>query len=152
MIDFIGSVYLWIKAIHVIFVISWMAALFYLPRLFVYHAGKVSKDTQELFKTMEHRLSRIIMLPAMIGTWVTGLLLGYYYISIQKEIIFSEGWLHSKFLLVILMSGYHGYLVSCLKKFKSDSNKRPPKFYRFLNEIPTLLMILIVIMVIVKPF
>ena len=139
--------YLWIKALHVIAVIAWMAGMLYLPRLFVYHAdtpkGSIQSDT---FKIMERRLLKAIINPAMIVTWVLGLYLvwdgGWY----------RSGWLHAKVLLVLVLSGLHGVYVRRLKEFAADRNTRPAKYYRILNEVPTLLMIGIVILVIVKPF
>jgi putative membrane protein len=140
-------VYLWIKAFHVIAVISWMAGMLYLPRLFVYHCdapkGSIQSDT---FKLMERRLLKAIINPAMIVTWVLGLILvwqGGWYVS---------GWMHAKFALVLVMSGAHGFLSRAVKDFAADRNERPAKFYRMINEVPTLLMIGIVILVIVKPF
>jgi len=139
--------YLWIKAFHVIAVIAWMAGMLYLPRLFVYHCdapkGSIQSDT---FKIMERRLLKAIINPAMIVTWVLGLILvwqgGWY----------ASGWLHAKVLLVLILSGVHGFLSRTVKDFAADRNTRPAKFYRMINEIPTVLMIGIVILVIVKPF
>ncbi|HST93469.1 MAG TPA: protoporphyrinogen oxidase HemJ [Microvirga sp.] len=139
--------YLWIKAFHVIAVIAWMAGMLYLPRLFVYHCdapkGSIQSDT---FKIMERRLLKAIINPAMIVTWVLGLILvwqgGWY----------ASGWLHAKVLLVLILSGVHGFLSRMVKDFAADRNTRPAKFYRLMNEVPTVLMIGIVILVIVKPF
>ena len=139
--------YEWVKALHVIAIISWMAGLLYLPRLFVYHcdaeAGSVQSET---FKIMERRLYRAIMTPAMIIAWLTGLFL------IWQGGWITSGWLHTKLALVIAMSGAHGFMGRCVRDFAADRNLRSHKFYRFINEIPTLLMVGVVILVIVKPF
>ncbi len=139
--------YLWIKAIHVIAVIAWMAGMLYLPRLFVYHCDAPKGSIQsETFKIMERRLLKAIINPAMIVVWVLGLYMiwdgGWY----------TSGWLHAKVLLVLILSGVHGVYVRRFKEFAADKNTRPAKYYRVLNEVPTLLMIGIVILVIVKPF
>ena len=139
--------YLWLKAFHVIAVIAWMAGMLYLPRLFVYHSDAPKGSIQsETFKIMERRLLKAIINPAMIVTWLLGLYLvwdgGWY----------TSGWMHAKFALVLVMSGLHGVYVSRLKDFAADKNTRPAKYYRILNEVPTVLMIGIVILVIVKPF
>lgn len=141
------DLYLWIKAIHVIAVISWMAGMLYLPRLFVYHvdaqAGSVQSET---FKIMERRLLRAIINPAMMVTWVLGLWLAW------KGFGFSGGWLHAKIALVVVLSGVHGYFSGAVRKFAEDRNERPARHWRIINEVPTVLMIGIVILVIVKPF
>jgi putative membrane protein len=140
-------VYLWIKALHVVTVIAWMAGMLYLPRLFVYHSdspkGSIQSDT---FKLMERRLLKAIMTPAMIVTWVLGLIL------VWQGGWMTSGWLHAKLTLVLLLSGAHGFLSRAVKDFAADRNTRPAKFYRMINEVPTVLMIGIVILVIVKPF
>ena len=141
------NLYLWLKAAHIVSVIAWMAGMLYLPRLFVYHAGVAPGSPQsETFKVMERRLLRYIMLPAMIATWVFGLWLVY------ETTAWRAGWFHTKFALVIVLSGLHGYLSGCAKRFAADSNTHPQKFYRIVNEIPTVLMIAIVILAVVKPF
>ena len=139
--------YEWIKALHVIAVISWMAGMLYLPRLFVYHceAERGSKQS-ETFKVMERRLLRAIINPAMIVTWLAGLYLAW------AGHLYSAPWFHAKFLLVLILSGVHGFFARCVKDFAGDVNSRSQKFYRIINEVPTVLMILIVICVIVKPF
>ena len=141
------NLYLTLKAIHVIAVISWMVGLLYLPRLFVYHVENNSLESSKIFKVMEKRLMKIIMNPAMIITWLSGLsvlwILGF-------NNIFSL-WLSIKFLFVIVLSGYHGFLSKCLKDFESDRNKRSSKFFRVINEIPTIILIIIVFLVIFKP-
>jgi putative membrane protein len=139
--------YPWAKAIHVIAVISWMAGMLYLPRLFVYHAEAEKGSVQsETFKVMERRLLRGIINPAMIVTWAFGLWLAW------KGGWFSAGWLHAKLAAVVLMSAVHGYLSAAVRKFAADRNEKPARHWRIVNEIPTLLMIVIVILVIVKPF
>src|ERR1700730_1827370 len=138
---------LWLKALHVIAVISWMAGMLYLPRLFVYHCdAEVGSKQSETFKLMERRLLRAIINPAMIATWVLGLWLTY------ESGFFKAGWLHAKLALVIAMSAIHGFNVRWVRAFAEDRNVHSQKFYRVMNEIPTLLMIAIVILVIVKPF
>ncbi len=141
------NLYLTLKAIHVIAVISWMVGLLYLPRLFVYHVENNTAESSKIFKVMEKRLMKIIMNPAMIITWLSGLsvlwILGF-------NNIFSL-WLSIKFLFVIVLSGYHGFLSKCLKDFESDRNKRSSKFFRVINEIPTIILIIIVFLVIFKP-
>lgn len=139
--------YLWAKAIHVIAVISWMAGMLYLPRLFVYHAEvPVGSPQSELFKVMEGRLLRAIINPAMTVTWVFGLWLAWTGFS------FSGGWLHAKVAAVLLMSGAHGYLSAAVRRFAEDRNEKSSRFWRAFNEVPTVLMIVIVVLVIVKPF
>ncbi len=139
--------YEWIKALHVIAVISWMAGMLYLPRLFVYHceAEKGSKQS-ETFKVMERRLLKAIINPAMIVTWLGGLYL------VWAGNRFSAPWLHAKLLLVLVLSGVHGFFSRCVRDFAADRNLRSERFYRIINEIPTVLMIGIVILVVVKPF
>jgi putative membrane protein len=139
--------YEWIKALHIIAVISWMAGMLYLPRLFVYHCGTEAGSKQsETFKVMERRLLRVIINPAMIVTWVAGLYLAW------RGHWFSSGWLYAKLVLVIILSGVHGLFSRCVKDFAADRNTRSEKFYRIINEVPTVLMIFIVILVVVKPF
>ncbi|MDR3462817.1 MAG: protoporphyrinogen oxidase HemJ [Beijerinckiaceae bacterium] len=139
--------YLWLKALHIIAVVAWMAGMLYLPRLFVYHAG-VSKGTPQaaLFEVMEYRLQRYIMLPALLVTWASGLTL-----AIQGAWV-KAGWLHSKLFLVLLLTGVHGYLALERKRLAEGTSERDAKFFRILNEVPTLLLIGIVILVVVKPF
>jgi protoporphyrinogen IX oxidase len=138
---------LWLKALHVMAVIAWLAGLFYLPRLFVYHAEAApGSQTSETFKTMERRLLRIIMNPAMVVVWITGPWLAWW------EGVYLDGWLMAKVVLVGLLTYYHHLLGRWRKDFLEDRNRRPPKFYRMANEVPTLLMIGIVILVVVKPF
>jgi putative membrane protein len=142
-----SGLYLWIKALHVIAVIAWMAGMLYLPRLFVYHAdAPVGSPQSETFKIMERRLYRLIINPAMIVTWVLGLWLAWSVVG------FSEGWLHAKIALVVAMSAMHGYLGGAVRRFAEDRNQKPARHWRIVNEVPTVLMIAIVILVIVKPF
>lgn len=139
--------YLWLKVLHIISVIAWMAAMFYLPRLFVYHAETVPGTPQsETFKVMERRLLKAIMTPAMISSWIFGLWVAY------EGGFFSSGWLHAKLTLVLVMSGLHGYLARCVRQFAADANTRSSRHYRIVNEVPTVLMVLIVILVVIKPF
>jgi putative membrane protein len=139
--------YEWLKALHLVAVISWMAGLLYLPRLFVYHCTAEPGSRQsETFKVMERRLLRFIMNPAMIATWLLGLWLAW------QGGWFAAPWLHAKLALVLALSGFHGLLARSVKDFAADKNRRSPKFYRVINEIPTVLMILIVILAVVKPF
>lgn len=147
--DFLTAHYLWIKSLHIISVISWMAGIFYLPRLYVYHASAdKGSELSETFKIMERKLLKIIMNPAMIAAWVFGLLM----LHANPEILKGQGWMHAKLTLVLLMSAFHGYLARERKIFLRDENKKTHKFYRKINEIPTLLMIAIVILAVVKPF
>jgi putative membrane protein len=147
--SFLLPLYPWIKALHVIAVIAWMAGLLYLPRLFVYHCDVPRGSAEsERFKVMERRLLKQIMTPAMIAVWVLGLLL----VATPGVLDWSAGWWHVKLLLVILMTGFQGGLSRWRRDFLEDRNTRSQRFYRIANEIPTLLMVVIVIMVIVKPF
>ena len=139
--------YLLFKSLHLIAVISWMAGLLYLPRIYVYHSENTNEIVVSVFKTMERKLYFYIMTPAMILSWLFGLLL-------ISEIGFEELgslWLQLKLILVIFLSIYHFYLGKLLIKFKNDQNQKSSKFYRYINEIPTLLLILIIFIVIFKP-
>ena len=139
--------YLWIKALHVIAVISWMAGMLYLPRLFVYHcAAMPGSEQSETFKVMERRLLRAIMTPAMIVAWLAGLVL------VWQGGWFGAAWFHAKLLLVLIMTVMHGLMSRWMRDFAHDRNPRSQKFYRIANEIPTVLMIAIVLLVVVKPF
>lgn len=146
----LASVYPWIKSLHVIAVIAWMAGIFYLPRLFVYHVSLVRGSVEsERFKIMERRLIKQIMLPAMIATWFFGVLL----ILTPGIVDWTHfNWWHVKFLMVILMSGFHGACGKWRRNFLEDRNQKPERFYRIANEVPTILMVVIVIMAIAKPF
>jgi putative membrane protein len=140
--------YLYIKAFHVIAVMAWLAAMLYLPRLFVYHtAAKKGSAQSETFKVMESRLLRYIATPSMIITWALGLLLIY-----ANPDILSQGWMHPKLLLVFLLSGFHGACAGWTRKFANDANTKSDKFYRIANEVPTVMMIAIVILAVAKPF
>jgi putative membrane protein len=139
--------YEWIKAFHVLAVISWMAGMLYLPRLMVYHAEAQAGSIQsETFKLMERRLLKGIINPAMIVSWVLGLYLAW------SAFGFKGGWLHAKILLVFILSGIHGYLSARVRDFAEDRNDKSPRFYRIINEVPAVLMVGIVVLVIVKPF
>ncbi len=139
--------YEWLKAAHILAVISWMAGMLYLPRLFVYHAvaerGSVQSET---FKVMERRLLRGITTPAMVASWVFGLWLAW------EGHWFAAGWLNAKLVFVIGLSAVHGFLSRCVREFAEDRNVRPQRFYRIINEVPTLIMIVVVVLVVVKPF
>ena len=141
--------YPWIKALHIISLIAWMAGMFYLPRLYVYHCDlRVGSAESERFKVMERRLLKQIVNPAMIATWTFGVLL----VLTPGVIDWSWGWWHVKLAAVIAMSALHGEFARWRRDFLHDRNRRPARFYRIANEIPTMLVILIVIMVIVRPF
>ena len=141
------SLYLTLKALHIIAVISWMVGLLYLPRLFVYHVENNNYEAVKVFKIMEKKLMKIIMNPAMILTWLTGFLILWV---LGFNTIFSL-WLSIKFIFVIILSGYHGFLSKCLNDFALDKNTKSSKFFRFVNEIPTIILIIIVFLVIFKP-
>ena len=143
----LGNFYPWLKALHVIAVMSWMAGMLYLPRLFVYHvAAEIGSAQSETFKVMERRLLRAIINPAMVVTWATGLWLAW------RGFQFMGGWLHTKIFMVILLSAAHGYFSASVRRFAEDRNVQPARHWRIMNEVPTALMIVIVILVIVKPF
>lgn len=147
MID-LGGGYFWVKALHVISIISWMAGLLYMPRLFVYHCSAApGSETSELFKVMERRLYRAIMGPAMVASWLFGLAM----LAAQPSFL-TDGWFHAKLSFVIGMTVVHFLMDRWRADFAADRNTRSHRFFRVANEIPTLLMIGIVIMVIVKPF
>ena len=144
--------YLWIKALHIIAVIAWMAGLFYLPRLFVYHCNAEKGSVQsETFKLMERRLLRAIINPAMVATWLFGLWLAWNGPD-SRYGWFASGWLGAKIVLVLALSAMHGMLARWTKDFAVDNNQHSQRFYRIINEVPTILLILIVILVVVKPF
>ena len=140
--------YLLFKSLHLISVISWMAGLLYLPRIFVYHAEKINeKNVSETFKIMERRLMNFIMTPAMILSWFFGILL----ILVNADSIYGSLYLSMKLILVILLTAYHFFLMICVWNFKKNQNSHSAKFYRFINEIPTILLIAIVFVIIFKP-
>jgi putative membrane protein len=139
--------YSWILAVHIMAVISWMAGMFYLPRLFVYHCGAEPGSKQsETFKVMEHRLLTQIINPAMIVTWAAGAWL------VWAHGLIHTGWMQAKLVCVVLLSGFHGMLAAYVRDFAADRNRHSERFYRVVNEVPTILMIAIVILAIVKPF
>ncbi len=149
MIELSATAYDWIKALHVVAVISWMAGLLYLPRLFVYHCqADAGSETSETLKIMERRLLRAIMNPAMIAAW----LFGGVMLAAGGDALWSAPWMIAKFVCVLGMSAAHGEMAKWRKDFEADRNTRSQKFYRIANEVPTVLMIIIVIMVIVRPF
>lgn len=140
--------FLWYKALHVISVIAWMAGIFYMPRLFVYHTSVVNdKKANLLFKTMERRLFFIIMTPAMVLTYIFGFLIAYIYGWIALGV-----WFHIKLFAVLLLTIFHFFLAKWMSDFNNNKNLHSEKFYRLINEIPTILMVIIVVMVVVKPF
>lgn len=146
--DILLQNYLIIKSLHIIAVISWMAGLLYLPRLFVYHADvPADSERSKMLKIMERRLYKFIMNPAMIASWVFAGLMLY-----ANTDLFSQGWVHAKLTLVILMTGAHHAFGAWVKKFAADQNTKSDKFYRITNEVPTILMIIIVFLAILKPF
>jgi protoporphyrinogen IX oxidase len=140
-------VYEWVKALHIVSVISWMAGMLYLPRLMVYHADTTAGSKQsETFKVMERRLLTAIMTPAMVASWVFGI---WLMVLIDG---WRDGWFHAKIILVVLMSAFHMFAAVWVKEFGRDERKRRARFFRFVNEVPAVLMVLIVILVVVKPF
>jgi protoporphyrinogen IX oxidase len=148
MLLWLYSHYEWLRALHIISVIAWMAGMLYLPRLFVYHAATAKgSDTSETFKTMERRLLKIIINPAMILGFVFGALM-----LAANPALLEAPWMHVKLTCVFLMAGLHGYFAKTVKIFARDQNTRPPKFYRLLNEAPTLFMVVVVFMAVVEPF
>jgi protoporphyrinogen IX oxidase len=139
--------YLWLKALHIVAVIAWMAGMLYLPRLFVYHAAATpGSELSETFKTMEHRLLNFIMVPAMMATWVVGILL-----LVQGQWL-GAGWFLVKFAAVIAMTLMHGLFSHWVNEFHFDRNTHSQKFFRIINEVPTVLLIVIVVLATVKPF
>jgi len=139
---------LWIKAFHLIFVVTWFAGIFYLPRLFVYHAKTNDQVSLERFKIMEYKLYYYIMTPSGILATIFGVWLLMFNLSGYLR----SGWMHTKLSLVVLLWVYHLYCGYLLRRFKQDANQRSPLFYRFFNEVPTLILVAIVILVVVKPF
>ncbi|MEE9587964.1 MAG: protoporphyrinogen oxidase HemJ [Hyphomicrobiaceae bacterium] len=138
---------LWLKAFHIMSVIAWMAGLFYLPRLYVYHAAApVGSALCETFKIMERKLLRVIMNPAMIAAWIFGI-----WAAIVGN-FFVDGWLHAKLIFVVALTAFHGFLAKIRKDFEADANRYSERFYRRINEVPTVLMIAIVGLAVLKPF
>ncbi len=147
--DFLSENYLWIKCFHLIFVTFWMAGLFYLPRLYVYHTqAKPGSDQDKLFQLMEKRLLKIIINPMIFLSLFFGVLL----FLTPGVVSFSEGWFHLKLLLVFFLLAYHGFLAYCRKQFTQNKNKYTETFFRVINEIPPIIFIIIVVLVIIKPF
>lgn len=147
MIGWLGGAYTWVLALHIISIITWMAAMLYLPRLYVYHTeATVGGELSETLKVMERRLLRAIMNPSMIASWLFGFMLFFHLGAWQM------GWMHAKLLLIVAMTVMHHLMARWRKDFAADRNERPQRFYRIMNEVPTLLMIGIVILVAVKPF
>ena len=142
------NTYLLFKSIHLIAVISWMAGLLYLPRIFVYHAENIeNENSSNIFKTMERKLFYYIMTPAMILSWIFGLLL----IHTLSFYVFNELWMQIKIISVIFLTIYHFYLGTCVIRFSNNQNNNSSKFYRIINELPTILLIIIVFIVVFKP-
>ncbi|MFT6557928.1 protoporphyrinogen oxidase HemJ [Sneathiella sp.] len=149
MMDLLAEFYPWTRALHIISVIAWMAGMLYLPRLYVYHSDTaVGSEQSETFKIMERRLLRGIINPAMVSSFLFGGLL----LATPGIVDWASYWIWTKLAALFLMSGFHGSLSKWRKEFEQDKNTRSSKFYRYTNEIPTILMIVIVIMVVVKPF
>lgn len=145
---FLASSYDWIKVLHILAFTAWMAGMFYLPRIFVYHHQAIpGGEAAQLFTTMEGKLLRLIMTPSLIATWVFGLLM----VGVQTS-FGNDGWFLIKFAAVIAMSGLHGFYAASARKFAAGQAPRTEKFWRIANEIPVLLLIVIVFMVILKPF
>ena len=143
------NTYLLFKSLHLIVVISWMAGLLYLPRIFVYHTENTQDtNTSKIFKTMERKLYYYIMMPAMVLSWIFGLIL----ISILGFVVINELWMQIKLILVIVLTIYHFYLGNCVSGFANNQNNNSSKFYRIINEVPTILLIIIVFIVVFKPF
>jgi putative membrane protein len=142
-----SGLYLWFKAFHIIAIIAWMAGMLYLPRLFIYHCeAEPGSKQSETFKVMERRLLTVIVNPAMVASWVLGLWLAF------EGGFFHSGWLHAKLALVLALSAMHGLFARWVREFASDGNRHTAKFYRIINEVPTVLMIGIVLLVVLKPF
>ncbi|MGH1404180.1 MAG: protoporphyrinogen oxidase HemJ [Alphaproteobacteria bacterium] len=147
--DILNTHYDWIRAGHIISVMAWMAGMLYLPRLFIYHVdAPVGSQMSETFKTMERRLLRIIMNPAMIMAWLFGCLMLYA----RWDLFMMSGWMHAKLTFIVLMTGVHHVYLKYFKAFRDDRNEKTTKFFRILNEVPTILMIIIVVLAVVEPF
>lgn len=148
-----GDLYEWVKVIHIVAVISWMAGMLYLPRLFVYHSqAEIGSDKSETFKIMERKLLKLIINPAMIVAWICGLAMAYWIVMRTESWADVPIWLYCKLAAVFLLSGIHGNFSKWQREFEADKNTRSEKFYRIVNEIPAVLMVIIVILVIIKPF
>ena len=148
MIELSGEAYLWVKALHMISVMAWMAGMLYLPRLFVYHCdAETGSELSETLKVMERRLLRLIINPAMISSWVFGLAM----LAASGDVLWSQPWMIIKLVCVVFMSIAHGEMAKWRKAFEADRNTRSQKFYRIANEVPTILMVVIIIMAVVQP-
>lgn len=148
MAAFLSSIYLWIKAVHLVMVIAWMAGMMYLPRLFVYqHQSEKGGEAETYFIKMQRRLLKGIINPAMVAVWALGILM-----LIANPAILEQGWFHVKLAFVVLVSAIHGFYASSRRKFEKGERPRTEKFWRIMNEVPFLALIVIVVMVIVKPF
>ena len=148
MIELSGEAYLWVKALHMISVMAWMAGMLYLPRLFVYHCdAETGSELSETLKVMERRLLRLIINPAMISSWVFGLTM----LVASGDVLWSQPWMIIKLVCVVFMSIAHGEMAKWRKEFEADRNRRSQKFYRIANEVPTILMVVIIIMAVVQP-
>ena len=148
MIDFFADHYLWLKALHIVSVIAWMAGMLYLPRLFVYHCdAPVGSAQSETFKVMERRLMRAIINPAMIASFLFGILM-----LVANSGLFEQGWVHAKLVLVLAIGAFHGFLSRWRKDFEADRNEKSALFFRAMNEVPTVMMVAIVILAVVEPF
>ncbi len=147
MAGFLGEAYLWVKALHIIAVIAWMAGMLYLPRIYVYHCEAAAGSAQsETFKVMERRLLRAIIDPAMIAAWVLGFML------VAHLDLWGEGWMHGKFALLVAMQLIHAAFARWRRHFAADANRHAARFYRIVNEVPTVLMIGVVLLVVLRPF
>lgn len=146
----LAAAYPWIKALHIVSVIAWMAGIFYLPRLFVYHAerGRAGSELSETLKVMERRLMRAIMTPALVASWTFGLLLA----ATPGMVDWSTGWAWGKAAAVLAMTGFHLLMAAHLRAFAAGANRRSGRYYRIMNEVPTVLLLVIVFLVVVKPF
>lgn len=144
----LASLYVWLKALHIIAMVTWFAGLFYIFRLYIYHIETQSEEVAKTLEVMERKLLRIITNPAMIATWILGLSL----IAARWPDIMKSGWLHAKLLLVLILSGYHGYSASVRKKLAAGTCQLTSKQARLINEVPTVILILVVILAVVKPF
>lgn len=145
---FLAPAYLWLKAAHLLFIIAWMAGMMYLPRLFIYHHGaEKGGEAERNFVVMERRLLKGIMNPSIIAVWILGILM-----LIANPAWLSSGWFHVKLLFVVIISGIHGFYSAARKKFEAGERPRTAKFWRIMNEVPFIALIVIVVMAIVKPF
>ena len=149
LMDLLSDAYPWVKSLHVISVIAWMSGMLYLPRIYVYHAAaEVGSAQSDTFKVMERRLLRAIINPAMIAAWLFGLML----LVTPGVVHWGGGWIYVKLVAVVAMSAFHGLLARWRKDFERDANQRAAGFYRAVNEVPTVLMVVIVVMVVAQPF